>query len=86
VQEQGEYRQADEDFRPMLFNVLDECLHTIEYSTLGTLMQFHGAGSAKTPRLFSFLISQLQIIVGIGIVWIDFNGFIEIFNCLFVLF
>ena len=51
VQQQAEYRQVDEDFRPVFFKGLDECLHTIEYSRFGTLMQFHGAGSAKTPRL-----------------------------------
>jgi hypothetical protein len=42
VQKQGEYRQVDEGFCPVFFKVLDECLHTIEYSRLGTLLQFQG--------------------------------------------
>jgi hypothetical protein len=51
VQKQAEYRQVNEDFCPMFFKVLDECLHTIEYSRFGSLMQFHRASTAETPRL-----------------------------------
>jgi hypothetical protein len=34
VQKQAEYRQVNEDFCPMFFKCLNECLHTLEYSTI----------------------------------------------------